>query len=638
MPSTFFGLSIASTGLNAFNASVNTTAHNISNAKTAGYSKQTVNLKSGQAVRVAAKYGSQGTGVSADSVTQMRDKYYDEKYWNNQSNYGQYDKKYYYMKQVETYFTDNAANPGFTTLYTEMFNALNALQANSGDTSARMEFISDAKKLTNYFNDMSAKLEELQTSVNDEIKTTVDSVNATAKKIAEINRQINQIEQQGGHANELRDERAILVDNLSQVIPVSVDEKEVSNTHYPDMKTGATIYRLTVNGKTLVDNYEYSQLKTTTRKHPDNQSDVEGLYDIAWADTGEKLTVNNGTLSAMIAVRDGNNGENLKGTISALETVDGVSTITIKDPTITNINSMNLPDRGNLKINNTNYQYDSFEFTTDDAGNITGYTFTLTDSLEHDVQIPSEGDTVVVGSSVDFKGIAYYQNQMNLFLRNFAQEFNSVQQTGYYTDETAVDGTVGLDLNGNPMGAFFVTKSSASQAEKEKAQEGAFSEGLGKSLLKTTLKNSSETYYRLTAKNIDVAAKTQNNPKVFAATTQVKRADGTTDAMGVDQSDLVKKLLKLQGDKTVFRDDGGDSFLQSIYADISVDAQECKVFSSNYKQISTAIDEQRQSVSGVDEDEEALDLVKFQNAYYLASKAIQTLSEMYDRLITQTGV
>ena len=108
--------------------------------------------------------------------------------------------------------------------------------------------------------------------------------------------------------------------------------------------------------------------------------------------------------------------------------------------------------------------------------------------------------------------------------------------------------------------------------------------------------------------------------------------------MGVDQSDLVKKLLKLQGDKTVFRDDGGDSFLQSIYADISVDAQECKVFSSNYKQISTAIDEQRQSVSGVDEDEEALDLVTFQNAYYLASKAIQTLSEMYDRLITQTGV
>ena len=94
MPSTFFGLSIASTGLNAFNASFNTTAHNISNANTAGYSKQTVNLKSGQAVRVAAKYGSQGTGVSADSVTQMRDKYYDEKYWNNQSNYGQYDKKY----------------------------------------------------------------------------------------------------------------------------------------------------------------------------------------------------------------------------------------------------------------------------------------------------------------------------------------------------------------------------------------------------------------------------------------------------------------------------------------------------------------------------------------------------------------
>ena len=47
---------------------------------------------------------------------------------------------------------------------------------------------------------------------------------------------------------------------------------------------------------------------------------------------------------------------------------------------------------------------------------------------------------------------------------------------------------------------------------------------------------------------------------------------------------------------------------------------------------------QRQSVSGVDEDEEALDLVKFQNAYNLASKMIQTLTEIYDRLILETGV
>ena len=54
--------------------------------------------------------------------------------------------------------------------------------------------------------------------------------------------------------------------------------------------------------------------------------------------------------------------------------------------------------------------------------------------------------------------------------------------------------------------------------------------------------------------------------------------------------------------------------------------------------MSGVITTQRTSVSGVDEDEEALNLVKFQNAYGLSSKVIQVLTEIYDKLINQTGV
>ena len=50
------------------------------------------------------RYGTLGTGVSADSVTQIRDQYYDEKFWNNQKNYGQYDKQLYYLTQIQDYF------------------------------------------------------------------------------------------------------------------------------------------------------------------------------------------------------------------------------------------------------------------------------------------------------------------------------------------------------------------------------------------------------------------------------------------------------------------------------------------------------------------------------------------------------
>lgn len=63
-----------------------------------------------------------------------------------------------------------------------------------------------------------------------------------------------------------------------------------------------------------------------------------------------------------------------------------------------------------------------------------------------------------------------------------------------------------------------------------------------------------------------------------------------------------------------------------------------KLFYENHKNISHTITNQRLSISGVDEDDEALDLVKFQNAYNLASKMISTMAEMYDQLILNTAV
>ena len=62
------------------------------------------------------------------------------------------------------------------------------------------------------------------------------------------------------------------------------------------------------------------------------------------------------------------------------------------------------------------------------------------------------------------------------------------------------------------------------------------------------------------------------------------------------------------------------------------------MFSRSFQDIANTIDNQRISISGVDEDEEAVNLVKYQNGYNLASKMIQTLTEIYDRLILQTGV
>ena len=75
-----------------------------------------------------------------------------------------------------------------------------------------------------------------------------------------------------------------------------------------------------------------------------------------------------------------------------------------------------------------------------------------------------------------------------------------------------------------------------------------------------------------------------------------------------------------------------------MISDISVDTNEAGIFYTNYSNISNAISTQRLSISGVDEDEEAMNLVKFQNAYNLSSKMVSVLAEIYDKLIEETGV
>lgn len=100
----------------------------------------------------------------------------------------------------------------------------------------------------------------------------------------------------------------------------------------------------------------------------------------------------------------------------------------------------------------------------------------------------------------------------------------------------------------------------------------------------------------------------------------------------------MESLALLKKDTVFFRGGTAVGFLQCMIADLSIDTQESQIFYENYMNVANTIENQRMSISGVDEDEEALDLIKFQNAYNLSSKMISIMTEIYDRLILETGV
>ena len=645
MPSQFFGLNIAYSGLISSNAALNTTSNNIANVETEGYSRQKAEQAAANALRVFTTYGCAGAGVDVIAIERVRDHFYDVKYWDNNSNTGEYNMKQYYMKQIEDYFNDDSTIEGFKTIFDKMMTGLDEVAKQAGSGSTKAQFIGYASNLTQYFNSMSANMSLVQKDVNQEIKLKVDEINSLASEIATLNKQINVIEIDGkANANELRDQRDTLIDKLSAIVSVKVIETPVFDSNNPDRLTGANRYLVQIaGGQTLVDTNEYNALECVARKSWEkvNQSDIDGLYNVYWVAnklTGELADEFNlynaslgGELQGLVQMRDGNNGENFQGIVKDI----GTTTVPVKDDKgntvdktyktvsievsaeyLKDINKCTLSDTGGkINLGNQIFYYNDWkiEKTTDDAaGEVYTYVFTIDESL-NDAKLTESrrGKEATIGQCVKYQGVPYYMQQMNEWTRTFAAKFNEILASGY-------------DLYGNKGNIFF---SANHETDKE---QYLFTEGFSKD--KNVLAAKDDSYYRMTAKNFSILNSMFDDPDLLAT-----KKDG---AAGVDEYGNIERLSKMINDKNVvsFRGASTGEFLTCILSDVALNANNANNFYGNFNNVGKAIDNQRLSISGVDTDEEAVNLVKYQNAYTLASKMIQTLTEIYDRLILETGV
>ena len=639
MPSQFFGLNIAYTGLLASNAAMNTTSNNIANVQTEGYSRQQVTQQASNALRVFQTYGCAGAGVETLAIERVRDEFYDGRFWDNNAQLGEYDMKQYYMQQLETYFDDDGKSTGFKPIFDQlMVPGMQALLKDPNSATAKSQFVGYAGALTEYFNGMAGNLEKVQKDINQEIKLKVDEINSIAGEVATLNKQINTIELTGVKANELRDRRTLLIDELSKIVDVQVKETPIIDANNEDRETGANRYMVKIaGGQMLVDGSDYNGLECVARTSYEkvNQTDIDGLYEVYWAD-GQKFNLYNasmgGDLAGLIQMRDGNNGENFTGQVTATgttTTADGKThdTVTVKvtKAYLQDLNKCNLSDQGGiLDLGNQEFYYDSWEYTCeyDANGNATySYTFTLSDSEKNPRGITNDrvGKKAEIGTNLSYQGIPYYMNQMNEWIRTFSQKFNDILTSGY-----SGNGDPGVKMfTGNKAtgGEQFLLDDAAKRYDKQE-----------KKASKMTVKVNDDSYYRLTAKNFDILEAIEQDPGLMA-----NRKDA---ADGVEQNDLLNDLKNLATDKTKmsFRGCNASEFLQCILSDVALNASRANTFYASFKDISATIDNQRISISGVDEDEEAVNLVKYQNGYNLASKMIQTLTEIYDRLILETGV
>jgi flagellar hook-associated protein 1 FlgK len=634
MPSTFTGLNISYTGLVAANAALNTTANNIANIETEGYSRQVVNQTAATAMRAFQSYGCVGAGVDTLGAERVRDVYYDEKYWNNSSKLGQTEKRQYYCSIIETYLNDTTgtnAVKGFTTIFSEYQTSMESLSTHSGESNYALDFVGKSGNLTEYFNLLYNNFQQMQTDVNDEIKIEVDQINSIAQQIASLNKQINVIEVGGNTiANELRDKRDLLIDQLSAVVDVECEEIDMADVNGND--TGLHNYIVKIaGGQTLVNGYDYRQLECTPREfwQKVNQNDVDGLYDVSWTDTGDDLGVYGNTvkgeLKGLFEMRDGNNNESFNGTITNVDTKNNTVTIKVTDDYLKDISKSTLPlTDGRISLGGDNYYYDSYDYQIDDDGNCY-YTFNMSDSTSRNpVAVPASkiGQSAKVGEQLSYQGIPYYLEQMNEWVRDYAYSFNTI-----YGQEGATD------LNGDDQtGSIFFTGSDVMGGQFALELERQNDEVVGIDYVKKYSSTDKSGYYNLTAGNFGVSKAVQDDSSTLVTHT------GASE--GESKYDIVTQLkdLSTNKDKMTFRGCDAQSFLICLMGDAALNAQSANSFYTIYSNIDESISNSRYSVSGVDADEEAANMIKYQNAYNLASKMISVLNECYERLILETGV
>ncbi|WP_338825207.1 Flagellar hook-associated protein 1 [Moorella humiferrea] len=238
MPGTFFGFNTALRGMQAQQRGIYTTAHNIANANTEGYTRQRVVLATTPAYPVPAmnRPGGQGwqigTGVDSQETRRMRDEFLDTQIRRETGSLGMWEQIQDVLQQVEIVFNE-PSDTGLSTLMSQFWAAWQELSKYAESSPVRTTVVETASALAEAFNHSAAQLETIKNDIDQTIELKVKEINSLAQQIADLNGQIKNLVTVGDQPNDLMDQRDLLLDRLSKIINFTL-EKNVGADGKPD--------------------------------------------------------------------------------------------------------------------------------------------------------------------------------------------------------------------------------------------------------------------------------------------------------------------------------------------------------------------------------------------------------------------
>lgn len=283
MRSTFMGLETSKRGLFVQQSALYTTGHNISNANTDGYSRQRVNMQATAGypypgLNSPTYPGHLGTGVEAGSIQRIRDQFIDRQYRQETNKLGYWESASKSISQMEDIMTE-PSEFGINQAFTDFWKSMEDVIDNPKDTAGRQVMISKAQALAESFNYMDKQLKLIQGNIGNELSVSTDKVNSILKQIAAINKQIQAVEPNGYVPNDLYDARDLLVDELNEYMPVSIEMVKSGGLASSVAEGSMTI---TFNGIELVNGNKYAHINALDAKGQQVNGEVDnttGAYN-----------------------------------------------------------------------------------------------------------------------------------------------------------------------------------------------------------------------------------------------------------------------------------------------------------------------------------------------------------------------
>lgn len=623
MGSTFSGIELGKRSIMAHTDAISTAGHNISNANTEGYSRQRVQLKEFDPLykpdlERPERAGMIGQGIDVQSITRIRDEMLDQRITAQQNQESYWDTRSKYYTMIEQIYNE----PDEVSVRSNMdkfWESWQELSINPESQAARQAVVTRGESLSDSIKSKWENLMGVGSLINSDIDSTVKQINSYANQIAAVNSEIVRSRGVGDNPNDLLDRRDLLVDKLSKLANITTDRRD------PDE------FMVHLDGKVLVQggvarNFDLVSL-----------TDNNGYEKLVWADTREDASVSGGTLGALIELRD----------VDVRNEIQSLNTMTMNFSDLVNDVHRNAYGANNVTgldfftqhsfVENVNGNFDRNGDGVLDHSYI--FRFTGTTTLNPQEQIGFEGVMTFSGPSGNVQVPYHPTDTVETVINRINDSNGEVKAYLDRNNNLVLKGTTAQDVE-NPDfvirhvedSGFFLTGYSGILAAS--GADGAYDFARADAVDSLAGAQFAVSPVLNPAGYIEVNGVIKNDVKSVAAAFRddsgnVNAGDGRA---AVEIASIRNTKVMIGHERTL------DDYFADSVTNVGLKGEQAENNLKSHMAIMNDLRTMRDSISGVNIDEELSDIIKFRHGYNAAAKFVTIWDSLIDTVINRLGV